>query len=188
MNEERKGVFCLEGAWERELTDKKSSLPVLELLQHQGYVDFIHRDVGTSGEFRHYLDLWVSDHVEDYGLAYFAFHGRQGALEVAEDELFTLADLQAVLEDRCQEVVIHFGSCSVLDVPERKLRAFLDATGARAVCGYRSDVDWVECAALDLLLFHNLSRYKHPGTAFRRFEESNYRQFARTLKFTHYSR
>jgi hypothetical protein len=185
---DRKGVFCLEGAWERDLTDKKTTLPVLELLQQQGFIDFIHRDVGTSGEFRHYLDLWADHHREDYALAYFAFHGQQGALEVAEDKLFTLGDLQAVLEDRCHGALIHFGSCSVLDVPERKLEAFLDATGARAVCGYREDVDWIECAALDLLLFYNLSTYKHAGTALKRFEESNYRQFAKTMKFTRYPR
>ena len=48
--------MCLEGMWSSRLTDRSSVLPVLELLERHGAIDFIYRDAGTVGELEHYLD------------------------------------------------------------------------------------------------------------------------------------
>ena len=48
--------------------------------------------------------------------------------------------------------MIHFGSCSTLDLDGRKLSSFLRRTGACAVFGFRADVDWLRSAAFDLLV------------------------------------
>ena len=49
--------------------------------------------------------------------------------------------------------MIHFGSCSTLDVNGHELNSFLRRTGACAVFGFRTDVDWLLSAAFDLLVF-----------------------------------
>ena len=51
-----------------------------------------------------------------------------------------------------QGAIIHFGSCSTLDVHDNKLNGFLHQTGALAICGYKTDIEWLESAAFDLLL------------------------------------
>ena len=42
----------------------------------------------------------------------------------------------------------------------KAVTAFQEATGAKAVCGYTKDVDWVESAAFDLLLLESLTSSK----------------------------
>jgi hypothetical protein len=56
-----KGVFCLEGDWEKNLKSRTSIGPVLELLETSGYpsVPYIRRDVGTRTEFDYYLGRWT---------------------------------------------------------------------------------------------------------------------------------
>jgi hypothetical protein len=49
-----------------------------------------------------------------------------------------------------------FGSCSTLDIDIRHLKRFLKETGALAIGGYKTDVDWMLSAANELLLFEAL--------------------------------
>ncbi len=45
------GVFCLEGQWLSDLSDKASLRGLFEMLQSWEVIDdFIHRDVGTVEE------------------------------------------------------------------------------------------------------------------------------------------
>ena len=48
-----KGIFCLEGDWERDLRSRTSVSPELELLEKSNHpkVPYIRRDVGTVTEF-----------------------------------------------------------------------------------------------------------------------------------------
>ena len=79
---------------------------------------------------------------------YLAFHGFQKALEVRNSgpasiwhnvRLEQLADFAHRKWDYC---LMHFASCSTVDVSESELRAFLEGTGVEAVSGYAADVDW----------------------------------------------
>lgn len=66
------GVFCLEGQWWDDLSEKASLRGLLEMLPSWGVVDdFIHRDVGTVEEFCKFAGRW-GDEYQDYQLAYFA--------------------------------------------------------------------------------------------------------------------
>src|ERR671910_815721 len=68
-------VFCLEGDWDGELTSRSSVRPMLELLEGLKRIEYVHKDVGTRAELRHYLRRWL-DHdpsVSDYGTLYLAF-------------------------------------------------------------------------------------------------------------------
>ncbi|MFP5255365.1 MAG: DUF6642 family protein [Acidimicrobiia bacterium] len=149
------GVFCLEGAWERRLDDRTSVLPSLELLERIGHIRYIHRVVGTSDELYHYLAKWAQRGYHAYSVLYFAFHGVRGGIDVGRG-VVPLSDLAEKLEGSASGRVIHFGACSVMSDRDA-VAEFHRATGAKAVVGYRKEVDWVESAALDLLLLSSLT-------------------------------
>ena len=56
--------------------------------------------------------------------------------------------------------VIHFGTCATIDVAKRRILNFIVATEVSMVVGYKNDVDWMDSAALDLLLLDWLQSYK----------------------------
>ena len=152
---EKKGVFCLEGDW-WGVRDRTSVEPMLRLLETMRYyrVPYFHHDVGTREEFSFYLNKWVGRQFDDYPILYLAFHGEPGGIAVGEgrNNTLALADLARRLEEDCKGRVIHFGACSTLDVPGDQLNRFLRRTGACALFGFRTDIDWPLSAAFDLLL------------------------------------
>jgi hypothetical protein len=147
-----KGIFCLEGDW-WGVRDRTTVEPVLRLLETHGdyRVPYIHRDIGTREEFEHYLSKWTLRRLKDYPILYLGFHGDRGLIRVGEGEI-PLDQLADLLRGKCSGKVIHFGSCSTLDVHGAKLNRFLRTTEALAICGYRSEPDWLQSSALDILL------------------------------------
>jgi hypothetical protein len=144
----------LEGAWHRRLDDKTSVLPTLDMLERLKIAHFVHRDVGTEEELYHYLTKWAQRGYGAYEVLYFAFHGVKGGITVGRGTV-TLADLANKLQGKARGRLIYFGSCSVMRDREAVEQFQLD-TGAKAICGYTKDVDWVECAAFDLLVLDSL--------------------------------
>ncbi len=144
------GIFCLEGAWERRLDDRKTVLPTLEMLDRLRLATYIHRDVGTEEELYHYLGKWAQAGYRKYGVLFLAFHGVRGGITVGRGTV-TLDDLAEKLDGKAASRIVYFGSCSVLRDREG-VDVFRRATRAKAVCGYTKDVDWVESSAFDTLL------------------------------------
>ncbi len=138
----RPGVFCLQGEW-GPLTDRSSMEPLLRALEGLDLVRVVHKDVATVAELNYHLTRWSQRKYSDYLLGYLAFHGRPSEIQVGQ-EVVSLDELGNLLADRCTGRILHFGSCSVLRVDEASLKAFLRRTGARAVCGYTKDVDWLQ--------------------------------------------
>jgi uncharacterized protein YecE (DUF72 family) len=151
----KNGVFCLEGAWERRLDDRTSVLPSLDLLERRGHIRYIHRDVGTEEELYHYLAKWSQRGYGSYGVLYFAFHGVKGGIKVGRGTV-PLSDLAEKLQGTAAGRVVYFGSCSVMRDRDA-VADFQKESGAKAVVGYRKDVDWVESAAFDLMLLASLT-------------------------------
>ena len=56
----------------------------------------------------------------------------------------------------CRNRIVHFASCSTLDVGKDDVGLFLRETGASAVSGYSKEVDWVEAATFDVLYLKQL--------------------------------
>ncbi len=177
----RPGVFCVEGDWSSKLTDRSSVQPLLRALEGLNVVKVIHRSAGTRTELEHLLKRWVQKQYDDYMLGYLAFHGSPGLVHLGRDSV-SLEELGELLEGACTGRVLHFGSCSVLKSAETSLKAFLHQTGARAVCGYTKDVDWLQSAAFDLLLISELVRSQHLGYAARRVKNT-YPDLASVLGF-----
>ena len=153
---QRKGVFCLEGHW-KGIKDKSTVEPVLRLLG--GLSDYQtlyrHYNVGTREELDFYLTKWCGTFFDDYPILYLAFHGDKGKLFVGErrDSALSLEDVAARLNGSCKGRVVHLGTCSTVGVHGRDLNKFLARTEALAVCGFTKEVDMLESAAFETLLF-----------------------------------
>ena len=128
-----------------------------------GYqVPYRRRDVATRQEFDYLLDRYLDSGYDDYPILYLSFHGYgpgedyAAGLTLGDGTSYSLDDLEALINGRCNGRVIHFGACSVMSAPGERLQSFLASSGAVAMCGYTEDVDWLESAAFDLLLLGTL--------------------------------
>jgi len=161
MRKNHRGIFCLEGDWWNDLNRSSTVKPVMKLLcQASDGIVFVHRDVGTMEEFNHYLKKWVQRARAKYSVLYLAFHGAPGSIYVGDGygnelKLDALADR---LAGKCKGKLIHFGSCSTLDGDKRSIQRFLRISGATAVTGFRTDVDWLKSSAFETLLFEIIFR------------------------------
>ena len=170
---DRKGIFCLEGDW-WGVKDRTSIEPTLRLLETADplKVPYFHHDVGTIEEFRFYLRKWTGRQFDDYPILYLAFHGEPGGIAVGEgrNKTVKLDYLAELLEGACRGRVIHFGSCSTLDVHGHELNSFLRRTGACAVFGFRTDLDWLPSAAFDLLVLGYLQEVSFTRAGMGKFQ------------------
>ncbi|MEM7159638.1 MAG: DUF6642 family protein [Myxococcota bacterium] len=166
------GVFCLEGDW-WHITDRTTIEPALQLLQANGEFNFeyLHRDVGVIEEFEHYLNKWTQRGLARYPILYLGFHGSPGYIDVGDarrkESNVSLDWLEERLEGKCAKRVIHFGGCGTLDLHGKRLNRFVRRTGALAICGYRSDTDWLKAAAFEILLLAELQRIHWDGRGIR---------------------
>ena len=160
----RKGIFCLEGDW-WGVKDRTSMEPVLRLLENNAAsrVPYIRRDVGTMAEFDFYVKKWAQKGMTRYPVLYLGFHGDKGLIYVGEGRLskteVRLPRLGKLLEGQCQRRIIHFGSCSTLDVHGSLINRFLEQTQALAVCGYRAEADWLLSAAFETLFLGEMQEF-----------------------------
>lgn len=154
------GIFCLEGQWGDLLTDKTSTRHLLDCLQSARIASTIYFDVHTTEELFHLLDKWTQKRYSAYPVCWLAFHGYEGGIWIGNSKCVDLADLSHRYPGRFAGRVIYFGSCSTMQTDRDDLRSFCKITGARAVCGYTRDVDWLEAAAFELLLLYELGYSK----------------------------
>ena len=154
-----KGIFCLEGDWWGKIARQASVEPALEVL-HQWdpyYIPYVHRDVATRAEFDHDLSKWCQKGASKYPILYLAFHGDPGVIYTGDrrkgENTVSLDELEDQLEGACSRRIIHFGSCSTIDVNGNRINRFLRNTGALAVCGFREAVYWLDSTAFELVVF-----------------------------------
>ncbi|MFD2082897.1 DUF6642 family protein [Actinopolymorpha cephalotaxi] len=152
-----RGVFCLEGQWDENLTDTSSVRPALELLERLGYIQFIHKDVATVAELDYFLDSWAKKAYSDFEVGYFAMHGESGRLKLSSRQIVPLHHIGQRLEGKCGGRRLYFGSCSVMSASDTLLKDFLKLTGAELICGYTKDVDWLDTAAFDVAFLGHLA-------------------------------
>ena len=156
----KKNILCLESLWNDEVEEKTSVLPLLELTEKTSRIEFAHLSCNTLGEFKHNLELVPRK--KAYKILYLAFHGGPGTICFPDENVFSLDELAGIMKNRFDGWVLHFGSCSTLRVSESEIKRFMDSTGVSLVCGYTKVINWIDSAALDLLLFRGLQNYKYP--------------------------
>lgn len=162
----RKGIFCLESEW-FGLRSTVSVRPALELLRSSDYhVAFIHRDVATRAELEHYLRKWFQERHTGFEILWLAMHSRRGLLLPGDmrrpEEKMHIDRLEEILRGKCKGKIVHFGGCRTIAMPPARIRKFLKATGAVAICGFREEVDWTESTLFEMSLL--LEFQKHPMT------------------------
>jgi hypothetical protein len=159
---DKKGIFCLEGLWENDLRKKPTVEPVLSLLKKRDDIPYIYGNCATPEEFAFYISKCVQKKYQDYPILYLAFHGEKGSIHISKDR-YDLEDVGDRLADKCKGKVIIVGSCNTLNIDKRHLKRFLKKTGAFAVCGYKTTVDWMQSTAFELLLLNILQKNKFDG-------------------------
>jgi hypothetical protein len=152
-------IFCMESPWNPRLEGHRQTVrPLLELLRATNGHRFIHLTCSTRAEFE--FNLRQHRRYRSYGLIYLAFHGEKGRLLLADGSSITVGELAATMAGRLGGSLVHFGSClTVLD--EYELSYFLEVTGAAVATGYRKNVDWIDSAAMDLLLLDWAGSYQN---------------------------
>ena len=110
---------------------------------------------------------------EQYPILILAYHGNTDGIWVTdqpeevetedEDEspVVQLQDIAKFLEGRCKNKVVHFASCSTINVSNSTIGEFLETTGASAVSGYAEAVDWTWSMAFDLLYLQAIQEAPH---------------------------
>ena len=170
----KKGVFCLETAsWEPGIRDKSSVEHMLRLLETGFEVPYLHFDGATREEFQFYLKKWAGPSFrKSHPILYLAFHGDSGAIRLGgrRENWLNLSELAELLDGSCRGRVIHFGTCSTLDIHGREINTFLDQTDALAVCGFKTDVDWLPSAAFEMLVMGGLQDVPFTRPGMRTFE------------------
>lgn len=180
------GIFCLEGEWNRDLRNRGSVLPTLENLERLGYATFVHRDVATREELRYYCQKLVNTEARyrRFHVLYLAMHGAKNCLylnDESKEEPIDLAELANLIGSAAQGRAVYLGSCSTLKAPRKQLDDFLAATGARLLCGYGKDVDWLEAASFEALLLQQLANDGHRDAAERYLSRAYLAPFAAAL-------
>lgn len=136
-------VLCVEGGWSPRLDNTDTVLPLLQLLKSYGaFNNVVHRYVDTKEGLLHVMDKWRQRQYSHLSFGYFGFHGEPGEIVLGRERV-NLEDLGKILEGACTGKTIYFGSCSILANHESESKYFLRQTGARTVCGYTKDIDWL---------------------------------------------
>jgi hypothetical protein len=154
---EKKGIFCLEGLWQQDLTKKSTIQPILELLYLNESIEYIYRGCATAEETEFYLQKWTQEKYAYFPILFLAFHGQEGIIDMGKTK-YPVNRLSEVLAGKCKNAIIFFASCMTLRIDKRILKKILVKTEALAICGYRSDVDWMKSAAFELLVLYEMQR------------------------------
>ena len=157
-----KGIFCIEGLWDPDLRVSSSVQPLLDLLNLNALISYIHMDAATHEEFEFYVKKWLQKRYNQYPILYIASHGSENGIKVGKNP-YSIEALADLLAAKCANRIIMFSSCSTLRIGKRVLRDFLKRTEALAVCGYRVDVDWLRSTAFELLLFSQMQKNEFSG-------------------------
>lgn len=179
-----KGVFCLEGLWDKKLDDKTSVKPMLELLEVAVNIRFVYYDCATTEETKFLLNKYKTKTNSKYPILYLAFHGLESIINTYNGDI-SIDEIGEILEGKCKGRIIHFGSCKTLDIDARLLKGFLRQTGASAVCGYRAEIPWLESSAFDLLLMNLFQDNTFDGRGIKALERK-VKELSKKFKDLHF--
>lgn len=154
-----KHIFCIEGNWGNSHKDKTSIRTALEFLTANVGIDAIRKDCSTQEQFNCYLKDALKRVYKKYGIIYLAFHGSPGKLHIGNRKKVNFTEIAEMLDGKAQDKIIHFGSCGTFDISGRELTSFRKKTGALAISGYTTDVDFIESTVIDILYFRLCQRY-----------------------------
>lgn len=156
-----KYIYCLEGDWDNNLRKKSSVESALNLLEVNLEIETIYKTCSTKEEFYNRLHqlLKAPKRYEKYQIIYLAFHGFENGIKIGNGLEISLSELADEFEGLLKDKIIHFGSCSTLDIYEDEIINFIKRTKALGVSGYKNDIDFIPSTALDILYFELCQNY-----------------------------
>jgi hypothetical protein len=164
----KKHIACLETLWNPDIENRLNVVPILELASRVNKVDFTYLTCHTKEELR--FNLRMLKRKSGYGILYVAFHGGPGEIYLHDGSTVDLETFAAFMGKGFNDWIVHFSACGTIGVEQQRLANFIAATNVAMIVGYKKDVDWMEGAALDLLLFSWLQSYKHMRVFWERFK------------------
>lgn len=176
-----KHVYCLEGDWEKDLRKKLSIKLQLQYLKECYNLDFIHRNCPTTDSFNHYLKEYRKKRYDKYTILYLACHGKQGKLLLGKDTI-SLSEFVDVNCGLFTNKIIHFGSCSSLDINVKDLSKYVKKTKALCISGYKCEIDFNKSTIMDVLYFMKLQEYKDIR-CIERAMKKEYKEMVKDLEF-----
>ena len=187
---DEKNIFCLETYSWYSGEDRTTVRPILELLEKMEYCKYLYRDVATREEFNYFIDEYFDDEEkrEGYPILYLNFHGSDDppGIYLGNGKMIGLEELAVMIGRRCSNRLIHFGSCSTMNLSSTAAKAFLERTQAVAVCGYKGEVDWLQSAAFEVLILGTLKAHSFTKRGMEQFGDRLKEQAAvlhKKLKF-----
>lgn len=183
-------LVCLETYWsdhERRLFHTASVLPFFEGLARQlaPPLEIAHRFMDSPSQLASYTKyrkglLWRDPETFDTPVYYLSFHGSPGRLHTALVKIGPAALCRAFAGWGGYDNLVYFGACSVFRGRrgERFARAFLEASGCRAVVGYAADIDWMDSMLTDLLFLRRFYAHADPWANLEAIGESVLADFA----------
>lgn len=176
------GIWLMEGNWSNSVTDVRTVAPVLQALEQAGSARTVHMHLNDAEDLRQALKRWGQKQHSRFNIGYIALHGTPGTLYVGRERV-DLHDLGATLpKDSMRGKVLHFGSCSVLDLRPKERQELRAQLGVKMLTGFTEDVEWFDSLAFEILLFDVLTYYKRPDFA-EAYIKKNFSQFAKRLGF-----
>jgi Family of unknown function (DUF6642) len=163
----KKKIACLETLWDGNLESRLNVVPLLELSQRVNDVKWAYLTCNTEEELKY--NLGKLKHRRGYGILYLSCHGKPGQL-VLDREAVEIEKLASLMSDGFVNWVVHFGSCATLNIEQARISRFIEATRVAMVIGYRKDVDWIDSAAVDLILFDRLQEYRNMHRFWEQFK------------------
>jgi len=148
----RKGIFCLEGYWEKDLRVNKSIEPTLEYLNRCFEIRYIYNKCAVQQQFTALLKRYNLKTYDQFSILYLAFHGHPNSIMFGKNS-FELNEIAEICENKLTNKIVHFGSCSTLKLDKRILKNFIRKTNALCISGYKTDVDFNKSTVLDMLYF-----------------------------------
>ena len=137
--DQKKGIFCLETCGWYGPKDKTTFKPILEMLQNLSglKVPYLYATVATEEELTFHLERYIQPKFDSHPILYFAAHGTDKSRHsiCLEGGNIDLEYLSKLLKQQCENRIVYFGSCSVMNIHGSHLNKFCKKPAPRQCAG-----------------------------------------------------
>ena len=185
-------LVCLESYWNERMFETFSVKGFFEAMAPlvRPPLAVAHRFVDSGAGLEHYAKrggvLWRQKELFDAPVFYLAFHGVPGGVKSMLERVGAerLCETFAGYGSGGYRNLVYFAACNVLrgERGKRFAKQFLKASGARAVVGYTTPVNWMASLVADLLFLHRFYSDPAPWRNLRRIYSSVLRDYPRARK------
>jgi len=194
-------LVCFEAYWNEKVFQTfsvKGFFEAMAPLLHPP-LTLAHRFVESEAGLAYYARrpdglMWRRKELFDAPIYYLAFHGRPGGVRslLGRIEADKLCEAFAGYGKGGYRNLVYFACCNVLRGKQGGdfARAFLKASGVRALIGYTTTVDWMASLVCDMLFLHRFYSDPAPWRNLRRIFNSVGRDYpvARRLGYRLFTR